>query len=651
MTEDRPNLEMVFDINVLEHLGLKMYTSLPAVIAEFVANSWDAGATIVDVTIPERPFDEGYSLEIKDNGFGMTVDEVNQKFLVVGRNRRREEGIDKIEVNGRTRHLIGRKGLGKLAGFGVAGQVGIHTYRDGQFVEFIMDYDKMRERASDKEEHIKTKYSPEVKGWGPTNEENGTIIKLSKLKRKHAVSISILRRNLARHFSIVSEDFVVNVNGEPLTPTERDLKKRCEFTWEIVDEEIEDGSSFKVSGWIGTMEKTVPSNIDRGIIIMARGKLVQTPTTFDVGGMGVTGQIALAYLVGEIHADFLDDEDDLISTGRRSILWEKEPVPTLRLWANETIKRVCREWTENRREKKLTVIQELPKYKDRVANLPSRERKIIDSFLIRMAGRDDIDTEAIERLADFLAGGVEYKAFLDLMEVMIVASVDKPEILFEFFKEWEVLDAIEMIRLVEGRLLAIQKFKELVRIRAKEVPTLHDFLVDNPWLLDPTWDYMDDEVDYSNKLSEMFPESEDVPEVNRRIDFLCLGHGSTLTVIELKRPGSSLGMKEMRQLQNYVFYVRTLRGTDPERAYLNVVGYLIGGHISRTPEVIFLAKSLREDSMYVRTFIELHSTTRRVYRRFIEILERKATRINDRRLLDGLQRMKRGFIEDNLSEK
>ena len=91
-----PVLEMKIDIRVLEHLGLKMYTSLPAVIAEYVANSWDAGATEVNIEIPEGPIDENYSIIIQDNGEGMTIEEVNRKFLVVGRRRREEEGRDYI---------------------------------------------------------------------------------------------------------------------------------------------------------------------------------------------------------------------------------------------------------------------------------------------------------------------------------------------------------------------------------------------------------------------------------------------------------------------------------------------------------------------------------------------------------------------------
>ncbi len=647
----RPKLEMKISMNVLEHLGLKMYTSLPAVIAEFLANCWDAGATLVNITIPKGRVDEKYVITIEDNGTGMTVEEVNRKFLVVGRNRRKEEGMDEIQVSGKTRRVIGRKGLGKLAGFGVAGRVKVRVRKDGKFVEFQMDYDKIQKGLSEEEEKgITTTYSPEVLDWGTTKEANGTTVKLTHLKRERAVNVPRIRRNLARHFSILGSDFSVKVNGSPLKPAQRELRKRCEYVWEIKDEYVDEKSGLKVNGWIGTMKKTVPPDIERGIVVMSRGKLVQTSTTFDIGGKGITGQHALAYIVGELQAEFLDMEEDFIATGRRSVLWEKEPALKLRQWANKKIREVCREWAEKRREKKMKKVRELPTYKERIVNLPKREKKIVDGFLSKMAEREDVEIETIERTADFLATGVEYDAFLDLMETVVKAEVAKPEALIDFFKEWEVLDAIEMVRVVEGRLNAIRKFQELVRIRAKEVPTIHNFLVDNPWLLDPTWDYLDDEVDFRNKLLKRFPEAKNVTEENRRIDFLCLGYGNALNIIELKRPESSIGRKELGQLEDYVDYVRTLLGTDPA-SYQTVVGYIIGGRLVRTREVGEKAARLRQASMYVRTYNDLQKRVLSVYKRFIEVLERKAIRISDKRLLEGLERLKTGFGETEVLVK
>ncbi len=87
----KPELLMQIDIRSLEHLGLKMYNSLPAVIAEYVANSWDAKAKKVNVIIPDLSVTPDYSIIITDDGTGMNEDELNHKFLVVGR-RKREEG-------------------------------------------------------------------------------------------------------------------------------------------------------------------------------------------------------------------------------------------------------------------------------------------------------------------------------------------------------------------------------------------------------------------------------------------------------------------------------------------------------------------------------------------------------------------------------
>ena len=39
MPVSEPKLEMKIDLNIIERLGLKMFTSLPDVIAEYVANA------------------------------------------------------------------------------------------------------------------------------------------------------------------------------------------------------------------------------------------------------------------------------------------------------------------------------------------------------------------------------------------------------------------------------------------------------------------------------------------------------------------------------------------------------------------------------------------------------------------------------------
>ena len=62
--------EMRFDPLTVKHLGLKMYSQLPAALAEIVSNSYDAYATKVALILREKS-GSPISIEIKDNGLSL----------------------------------------------------------------------------------------------------------------------------------------------------------------------------------------------------------------------------------------------------------------------------------------------------------------------------------------------------------------------------------------------------------------------------------------------------------------------------------------------------------------------------------------------------------------------------------------------------
>jgi len=103
------DLRMTFDPATIEHLGVRMYSTLPPVLAELVANSYDAKASNVTIILS----DEGGKREItvEDDGDGMSLEEINSKFLRIGRNRRDD---DKAEGKKGVRKVIGKKGLGRM---------------------------------------------------------------------------------------------------------------------------------------------------------------------------------------------------------------------------------------------------------------------------------------------------------------------------------------------------------------------------------------------------------------------------------------------------------------------------------------------------------------------------------------------------------
>ena len=110
-TQVPAELILKFDPLTIEHLGSNMYSRLPNAVAELVANAYDADAT--EITVRVVGSGEAQHIVVEDNGHGMSRDDVRDKYLRIGRNRRGSATTATSESGKRT--VSGKKGLGKLA--------------------------------------------------------------------------------------------------------------------------------------------------------------------------------------------------------------------------------------------------------------------------------------------------------------------------------------------------------------------------------------------------------------------------------------------------------------------------------------------------------------------------------------------------------
>ena len=275
---------MKFGRGTIKHLGLQMYSTLPPVIGELVANAWDADATKVEIEIPKTLIDYNNSeIIIRDNGIGMSDEDIRDKYLYVGRDRRKHNPNEKTST--RHRNIMGRKGIGKFSAFGIAEEIIIESSNGKDVAHFKMNYNELLEEEDNQE----IKFPP----LPPTGEvQIGTQITLkciTKFKTR-PIQIPTLRRALARRFAVIADPhFDVFINGDPIKPEDRDLKSKLEkdadgkqYIWEYDEVEIEEETGWTVSGWIGALDKSLKTvnKGDRGIVLMARGKLVQEPFFF-----------------------------------------------------------------------------------------------------------------------------------------------------------------------------------------------------------------------------------------------------------------------------------------------------------------------------------------------------------------------------------
>ena len=368
-------LIMSFDPKTIEHLGIKMYSQLPNAIAELIANGFDACASEVFIHLLDN--EKGKEIIVSDNGDGMTFEEVNNKFLVIGRNRR-EEGDD-ISTCGRI--ATGKKGLGKLAFFGIGETITIKTCKKGKRTTFILDWEELTHTAGEP-------YKPKYKIEDCEKDEIGTSIILSKLKRKSGFDINALSKSLAKLFNF-PDDFIVflQLNDSEIIEITNKLKYegiKEEFEWKLPDWLKEKGIAEydnyeNIKGKIITTEKPLKPGL-RGITLFANGRMVNRPEFF---GSSESSHF-FSYTTGWLDIDFVDNwEQDVISTNRQSLDWENPRISELSIYLTKVLSEIHKDWREKRKEKRRERVKETTNIDvpDWLNKVPKNIRNRLDSLL------------------------------------------------------------------------------------------------------------------------------------------------------------------------------------------------------------------------------------------------------------------------------
>ena len=521
------------------------------------------------------------------------------------------------------------KGIGKFSSFGIAREIEIESVQNGDTSRLVMNYDRMLATEANR-----SVVFPALPATG--NVRAGTRITLRKFTKfsSRSIQISRLRRGLARRFAVLdgNHDFTVAINGDPISPQERDLQSLLDsdtdgnrYLWEYDNQRISDDQDWTVSGWIGALDRTTPNldGIDRGIALMARGKLVQEPFVFEA----VVGQqYALSYIIGELHVEFVDEIEDTVGTNRNALVWDTEANSVLKHWGQKEVNRVAREWARRRSDDNQRILERSELYRDfksKASDIRTGNRRALQlaDKLVRqsIAKNPTASVEELQPIVQTSLDFLEFDAFLDIAGDLLEADLNDTVAIMELFREWEIVEAKEMARVANGRIATIEKLQRLIDENALEVPTLHQFLKDFPWVIDPRWTMVDDEVNFSALLRGQFPEPDDLPDRDRRIDFLCVREGTNLVVVEIKRPHLKTSMKELEQIEEYVNFARhrVSKTTDPEVQYKSVTGYLLCGGVVNTFNVQGKMDNLAKAGIYVRLYADLLSMARRVHKEFM----------------------------------
>ena len=324
-------------------------------LAEVIANAWDADATEVKVDFNI----EKKTITVTDNGHGMDLDDINDKYLHVGYQKRGDTSDYRTSGG---RKPMGRKGIGKLSLFSIAKKIFVYSRKEGGENEsFLMDSDEIKKAIQNEDPSSPDEYEPEQVVFDADIEEHGTVIKITELKKIRLTQASIngLRKRIARRFGIIDDQlgFRIVVNGKEVSFSDRDYFHKARFIFQYgdydyaqycqnLDTDSDTGGKMsferpfrfdskgnatekgehEIRGWIAIArhsndldDQGQDDNLNK-ITIVIRGKVAQE----DILQEYRMGSMISKFIYGEINADFLDEDNkDDIATSSRQRLVEK----------------------------------------------------------------------------------------------------------------------------------------------------------------------------------------------------------------------------------------------------------------------------------------------------------------------------------------
>lgn len=571
MSTSRP-LVMTISLNALEHLGINLYSNVPAVLSEIVANAWDADATLVTIDIDSA---KG-TITIGDNGTGMTRDEVIDRFLTVGFKRRDAMG----STTALGRKPMGRKGIGKLSIFSIASVAEVCTTSGPGKTAFKMDRDKIKEALEGKA--TEASYKPEEISAFPTSVNGGTRIVLSGLSKSlSGMTVAGLKRRVARRFSIIGpkHNFAVKVDGNEIGPEDRAYHNMLEYLWTYGEQkefkaackklqrEAEArlpsiGAELKkegltLSGWIGTANR--PSqlkdedgdNLNR-IAIFMRGKMAQDDI-LDAFGQK---EIFADYLIGELHCDELDvDTKSDIATSSRQTLKEDDPrFESLRRIMLSEIRYIAGKWSDWRRADGTKDAMSVPAVSNWLEDLQGDTRKKAERWVGRLntiRAQGDSDKKELLKASILAFESYRRKEELDSLDNIGDDAIDH---ILQVFKSVDDLEVSYYGQIVKMRVKVITTLRDKLEANEKEL-VLRDYIFDHLWLLDPGWERAKGTENAEAKMGVFLKKNtHELTKTERkgRIDIGYRTIAGKHVIIELKRASVAVPLDNLvKQVRKY----------------------------------------------------------------------------------------------------
>lgn len=548
--EEKAIMSSLFEEDyILRSLG-SIVTQPDIALTELVANAWDAGASHVDIRIPN---DINQILSIEDNGTGMTEDEFQTRWMKLRYNRlvnQSKRVVFPPNIKGK-RTAFGRNGVGRHGLFCFGNSYKVSTRKGGN-------------------QHIFTiKPNIQSQPFAVTSKESSKSplhgTKLEVVVTKNLPKAEKIIELLSARF-LLDPQFTISVNGSTLSLTDLTGGQN---PIEICVKSL----SLILKLYFIDTTKSGKKSVFQGIAFWQGGRLVGEPS-WNLGNRNIIdGRSSLAKrYTAVVITDGLDSYIKEDWSGFKKCAEIETVYDEVEKALDNCFKDVASATLE-------TYAENLPTdVKTAVKDLnPIARQEFNETLSLIIQNNPKARQDSINIAAQAIINLEKSKSGKELLEKLAILSDEDIDGLNSILSKWSIHDASVVLNEIDRRLSVLAAIRKLSGDKnTDELHVLHPLITEARWLFGP--EYESSEFIFNRQLgtvvNKIFGDKQiknTATNYKKRPDLICLPTSSLsitgieesvtdmslvqmrrILLIELKRGGFKIKREEAYQAQCYV---------------------------------------------------------------------------------------------------
>ncbi len=276
-------------------------------------------------------------------------------------------------------------------------------------------------------------------------------------------------------------------------------------------------------------------------------------------------------MIGDLHVEELDlydgdgeEDDDAATTSRQQIVEGDPRYLEIRKLVQVELRHIQLRWAEWRPKHGVEEAKRIPEIAQWLEGLKPAERREAERWIGRIYRyRFNSELTRTELLKHTILVFEIFRAKGNLQALSQITEESWPDVL-KVIGDFDTLEETLYGQIVRQRIGVIDKLEALTDDNEIE-GVIQRYLFEHLWLLDPAWERADGTEIMERAIDTIFgqvDESLTAEQLNGRLDIQYRKTAGQHVIIELKRPGREISLKEVLSTQIGPYYDRTRAALD-----------------------------------------------------------------------------------------